>query len=217
LSRPTASSQLFARSDAWYSRSLKRVGDPEQRVAFRKMKLARHHADHRERRIVEVGLGGELSADDARVAAELGLPQAVAENDGSRRAGPIVLGGERPTDDRDDTEGREQIRAHRRAVEPARLAGADQRDLVEVIHPIDSNDRAPPSSRGSSARTSPCRDSRASLSQILTRREGSGNGSGRMRTKSVTENAAVVAPMPSATIRDGGDGEAGARRSMRPL
>src|SRR6476620_9951372 len=98
------------------------------------MKLARHYADHRERRVVEVGLGGELSTDDARIAAELRLPEAVAENDGSRRAGTIVLGGEGPADDRGDTESREQIRAHRRTVEPARLAGAGQRDLVEVIH-----------------------------------------------------------------------------------
>src|SRR5206468_11733083 len=109
-------------------------GDPEQRIAFRKMKLARHHADHRERRVVEVGLGGELSTDDTRVATKLGLPEAIAENDGARRAWTVVLSGERPTDDRGDAERREQIRAHRRTVEPARLSGVDQRDLVEVVH-----------------------------------------------------------------------------------
>ena len=43
----------------------------------------------------------------------------------------------------------------------------------------------------------------------------SGNGSGRSSTKSVTENAAVVAPMPSATITTAVSANPGARRSMR--
>jgi hypothetical protein len=36
LSRPTASSQLFARSDAWYSRSLKRVVIQNSELLFGK-------------------------------------------------------------------------------------------------------------------------------------------------------------------------------------
>ena len=52
-------------------------------------------------------------------------------------------------------------------------------------------------------------------SHTFTSREGSGNGSGRISTKSVTENAAVVAPTPSATITTAVSANPGAQRSMR--
>ena len=48
-----------------------------------------------------------------------------------------------------------------------------------------------------------------------TSRSGSANGSGRNRTKSVTENAAVVAPIPSATMMTAVSAKPGVRRSMR--
>jgi hypothetical protein len=53
--------------------------------------------------------------------------------------------------------------------------------------------------------------------QIVTRRSVSWNGSGRKRTKSVTENAAVFAPTPRATITMVVNAKPRARLSVRAV
>jgi hypothetical protein len=79
-------------------------GDPELLVV-REVEIRRHDADD--------GSGGAVDADgladDARIAAEVGLPERVTEDDGLVHAGLVLLGEEITPEHGGDAEGAEEV------------------------------------------------------------------------------------------------------------
>jgi hypothetical protein len=69
-------------------------------------------------------------------------------------------------------------------------------------------------SRKLSGATGP-RAARGGRSQTITRRSGSGNGSGRISVASTSANIALFAPMPSASVMAASAVNPGARRNCR--
>ncbi len=94
---------------------------PERDVAGREEEVGRHDADDRVRGVVEI----ERLPDDAPVAREVILPEAITEHDRARRAAAVVGGGEGPSNDGSNAKRRKEIGGHGGAFEPRRLAFAD--------------------------------------------------------------------------------------------
>ncbi|HVT17812.1 MAG TPA: hypothetical protein VHQ90_16740 [Thermoanaerobaculia bacterium] len=90
---------------------------PQQRLAAGKAEIARHDADH------EIGCAVEEQPPPQHraVAAELPLPQPIAQKHRPGRAVAVLGGGEEPPERRPDAEQREELGGHRRSREPLRL------------------------------------------------------------------------------------------------
>ena len=129
----------------------------------------------------------------------------------------IVGLGEEPADQRLHAQRRKEIGGDRGAFDPLRLADADQVAGGAVVQADALEDRAALLPVAIVRRRELQLRVAGVFSYSLTSRSGSGNGSGRSSTKSVTENAAVVAPMPSATMSTAVIANPGARRSMRAV
>src|SRR5207249_9532706 len=84
---------------------------PKLGVAERKPELARHHADHRIRLAVEC----HAPPENAGLAAELRLPQPIAQKSNARRALAVLAFTEETADERLHAERGKEIGGHRGA------------------------------------------------------------------------------------------------------
>ena len=92
----------------------------------RVLEARRHDADHP----VRLAAGDHLAADDAGIAPEAALPEAVAEEDHRRSARPVLHGREAAPEDRSDPEERKQV-------------GRDGVDL-DLLRPLGTRQRHAP-------------------------------------------------------------------------
>ena len=101
--------------------------------------IGRHHADDRAALVVQ----DDRPADGAGVACEAALPETVADHRHQRAAGPVFVRPEAASEDRGNTEGREEVRRHPHRGDAFRLLPA-QIDAVrrergqgfEAPHPL---------------------------------------------------------------------------------
>ena len=103
---------------------------PQRRFREGKPEFARHDADDRELLAVE----GNLSSEDGGIAAELRLPQPVTQERRARGTGPIVRRREQPADGRPHTQRRQKVVRQRGAFDPNRIADANQRRQLKMVH-----------------------------------------------------------------------------------
>ena len=164
-----------------------------------RVEAARHDADHLERLAAE----DDLLADDVPVRAEAPLPEAVAEHDDVLEALATVPGQERPAQHRRDAEDLEEVRRRIRPGQLLRLAGAGEihvpaardRERVEDVRALGDLLEARH------------REARLEIVEVrvvvisVTRRSGWSYGSERNSTALTSEKIAVLAPIPSASVR----------------
>ena len=222
---PSASRASIATRGAPRGRMASSRRRPRPRLAVRKLKVLRHHADHRVavgHAWAEHGIERHRPTNDLRVFPKVPAPRVVAEKNDRRRAGGFV-GSSRtlgPAAAARAAIQRILLRRWHPASEGHGLSGSSV--VASTMPTVDSvraarcaADRAP----SALSRTG----SRLSVDPVIcagivittrTRRSACSNGSGRSSTVFTTLKIAVLAPMPRASVSTAIAVNAGARRRL---